>query len=158
RLGGITGIRLEALTDPSLPFNGPGREPLNGNFHVAEFTVSARAGLAPAISRQPASLAVSVDASASFDLGVSSSLPVSHQWFFNGAKIAGATNSTLTIANAQTSDAGTYAVSVSNSEGVAISEGAVLNVLPANAANAATLFISNRTPTNAPIFDIEGNA
>ncbi len=38
-LTGITGIRLEALTDPSLPFNGPGTQPENGNFVLAEFTV-----------------------------------------------------------------------------------------------------------------------
>lgn len=38
-LTGITGIRLEALEDPSLPFNGPGRQPLNGNFVLSEFVV-----------------------------------------------------------------------------------------------------------------------
>jgi hypothetical protein len=38
-LTGITGIRLEALTDPSLPFNGPGTQPQNGNFVLAEFSV-----------------------------------------------------------------------------------------------------------------------
>jgi hypothetical protein len=38
-LTGITGIRLEALTDPSLPRNGPGRQPQNGNFVLAEFSV-----------------------------------------------------------------------------------------------------------------------
>jgi hypothetical protein len=38
-LTGITGIRLEALTDPSLPFNGPGRQPANGNFVLSEFSV-----------------------------------------------------------------------------------------------------------------------
>lgn len=38
-LTGITGIRLEALTDPSLPFGGPGRQPVNGNFVLSEFTV-----------------------------------------------------------------------------------------------------------------------
>ena len=38
-LTGITGIRLEALTDPSLPFNGPGRQPSNGNFVLSEFRV-----------------------------------------------------------------------------------------------------------------------
>lgn len=37
---GITGFRLEALEDPSLPFNGPGRQASNGNFHLSEFTVS----------------------------------------------------------------------------------------------------------------------
>jgi hypothetical protein len=38
-LTGITGIRLEALTDPSLPFGGPGRQPVNGNFVLSEFTI-----------------------------------------------------------------------------------------------------------------------
>src|SRR5262249_53305310 len=38
---GVTAIRLEALPDPSLPAQGPGRAP-NGNFVLNEFTVSAR--------------------------------------------------------------------------------------------------------------------
>jgi len=36
----ITGFRLEALTDPSLPAQGPGRAP-NGNFALDEFRVTA---------------------------------------------------------------------------------------------------------------------
>jgi hypothetical protein len=45
-LTGITGLRLEALPDPSLPNNGPGRCPvappfLGGNFTVHEFSVAA---------------------------------------------------------------------------------------------------------------------
>src|SRR5207248_2582460 len=39
--GGITGIRLEALADSSLPKKGPGRSPNNGNFVLSEFRVSA---------------------------------------------------------------------------------------------------------------------
>jgi hypothetical protein len=35
-LAGVSAIRLEALTDPSLPHQGPGRAP-NGNFVVREF-------------------------------------------------------------------------------------------------------------------------
>jgi hypothetical protein len=37
-LKGITGFRLEALTDPNLPYYGPGRAD-NGNFVLTEFTV-----------------------------------------------------------------------------------------------------------------------
>ena len=33
----ITGIRLEVMEDASLPFNGPGRYPSNGNFVLSEF-------------------------------------------------------------------------------------------------------------------------
>jgi hypothetical protein len=36
----ITGIRLEVLTDPSLPLQGPGRQG-NGNLHLTEFRVLA---------------------------------------------------------------------------------------------------------------------
>lgn len=35
-LGKITALRLEVLTDPSLPKGGPGRQD-NGNFHLSEF-------------------------------------------------------------------------------------------------------------------------
>jgi hypothetical protein len=36
----ITGIRIEAMKDASLPFGGPGRQPLNGNFVLSELLVS----------------------------------------------------------------------------------------------------------------------
>ncbi|MFO0885447.1 MAG: autotransporter-associated beta strand repeat-containing protein [Pirellulales bacterium] len=39
-LPNITGIRLEALTDASLPATGPGRNPASGNFVVDDFSVS----------------------------------------------------------------------------------------------------------------------
>jgi hypothetical protein len=39
-LTGITGVRLEVMTDPSLPAQGPGRAP-NGNFVLNEFKVAA---------------------------------------------------------------------------------------------------------------------
>lgn len=41
-LSGITGFRLEVLTDSSLPFNGPGRQPTNGNFVLTELVADAR--------------------------------------------------------------------------------------------------------------------
>lgn len=40
KLKGITGFRLEAMTDPNLPLNGPGRAD-NGNFVLNEFSVDA---------------------------------------------------------------------------------------------------------------------
>ena len=47
----ITGIRLEVLTDPSLPGNGPGRAK-DGNFVVAEIEVSAAPKGAPDQSKR----------------------------------------------------------------------------------------------------------
>jgi hypothetical protein len=40
-LNNITGFRIEALEDPSLPANGPGRQPGNGNFVLQELQVDA---------------------------------------------------------------------------------------------------------------------
>ena len=37
-ISGVTGVRLEALADVSLPWDGPGRQPLNGNFVLTEIT------------------------------------------------------------------------------------------------------------------------
>ncbi len=52
----MTGIRLEALENPSLPFNGPGRQANNGNFVLTEFTVDA----VPAQANVPEPIALCV--------------------------------------------------------------------------------------------------
>jgi hypothetical protein len=50
---GITGIRLEVLTDDNLPHKGPGRQD-NGNLHLNEFVVTAASrGEAASRGRQP---------------------------------------------------------------------------------------------------------
>ena len=48
----ITGFRLEALADASLPHDGPGRFPDNGNFGLTEFTLDAAALPVPEPSTQ----------------------------------------------------------------------------------------------------------
>lgn len=42
-LTGITGVRIETLKDPSLPFSGPGLQSTNGNFVLTEFQMYAGA-------------------------------------------------------------------------------------------------------------------
>ena len=61
---GITGIRIELLTDASLPNNGPGRNPANGNFVLTEFKVDQAV---PEVSTT-ASLALGVMVMAGFHL------------------------------------------------------------------------------------------
>jgi hypothetical protein len=41
----ITGVFLKVINDGSLPFNGPGRQPTNGNFVVTELTADAVAAV-----------------------------------------------------------------------------------------------------------------
>ncbi len=42
----ITGVRLEALEDPSLPYSGPGLSPKNGNFVLTEMTLDTSTDIA----------------------------------------------------------------------------------------------------------------
>ena len=53
---------------------------------------------------------------------------MSYQWRFNGGNLAGATGTSYTRFNAQTTDAGSYAVVVTNSAGAITSAPATLTV------------------------------
>jgi hypothetical protein len=82
----------------------------------------------PSISAQPQSRTNQVGTDASFSVTATGSAPLSYQWRFNGASIAGATASAYTRAGVQTSDAGAYSVLVTNLLGDATSAVAVLSV------------------------------
>lgn len=86
----------------------------------------------PAIAASPASQAVSAGASAAFSVAATGSSPLSYQWRLNGTNLAGATGSSLLLANVQPADGGAYDVLVSNPAGLAASAAATLTVgLPA---------------------------
>jgi hypothetical protein len=56
---------------------------------------------------------------------------LSYQWFFNGTNaLAGATNSTLSLANLTLSQSGSYSVVASNSAGAVVSTAVTLTVAP----------------------------
>jgi len=73
------------------------------------------------------SQAVAAGATVTFSVGATGSA-LSYQWRFNGSPISGATGSAYTRTNAQTQDAGSYSVVVSNVAGAATSADAVLTV------------------------------
>jgi hypothetical protein len=85
--------------------------------------------VAPSITTDPANQVVNIGATASFSVGTAGTAPFTYQWYFNGAAIAGATDPTYTITDAQQAEAGSYTVSVSNSAGTATSSPAVLTVV-----------------------------
>lgn len=82
----------------------------------------------PTISLQPISTAVVAGGITAFSVTVNGTPPLSYQWQKDGAAITGATASALTIGSAVTSDAGNYAVRVTNSAGSVVSNAAVLTV------------------------------
>jgi hypothetical protein len=82
--------------------------------------------VAPALTRQPASLQVFPGASALFSVVASGDPPLRYQWLHNGVFLTGETNATLFIDVTQAADAGRYAVLVSNARGVTMSDTAWL--------------------------------
>ena len=103
----------------------------------------------PAITAQPASLALIGGTTAAFTASAAGGVPLACQWQFNGTNLtdggrisgsqttlAGAGNlygsltTTLTISNMAASDGGSYTLVASNAAGVAVSLNAVLTVTP----------------------------
>jgi outer membrane protein assembly factor BamB len=80
------------------------------------------------ITAQPASQTVAPGLPVTLSVGATGPGALSYQWSFNGAPIAGATNSTYFIAAATTADGGSYSVTVTGSSGSITSAGAVLTV------------------------------
>ena len=91
----------------------------------------------PTISTQPQSQAVNAGASVTFSVAATGSPAPSYQWRKDGGDLAGATSSSLTLSNVQSSNAGTYTVFVSNTAGNVTSNGATLTV---NAVAATPVF------------------
>ncbi len=81
---------------------------------------------APTITTHPASQSVALGGSVTFSITASGTAPFTYQWRKNEQPINAATNSTLTLANVQSTDAGSYDVVVTNSVGSVTSNAATL--------------------------------
>ena len=90
----------------------------------------------PIITSQPQSQTNFVGATVTFQVGATSSIPVSYQWLKNstklvdGGNLSGTHTNTLTIMDISYSDAAIYSVIVSNTSGSVASSNAVLTVIP----------------------------
>ena len=80
--------------------------------------------VAPSIQAPPQSQVVPPGGTVNFVVVAAGTSPLSYQWRFNGAGIAGATSSVLTLTNVQLASVGTYDVTVTNLYGSANSAGA----------------------------------
>jgi len=84
---------------------------------------------APSVLAQPSSESVGLGSIANFSVKAAGVPLPEIQWQFNGANIAGATQSTLAINNAQLANAGSYTVVISNGSGAVTSQPAILSVV-----------------------------
>jgi hypothetical protein len=87
------------------------------------------------IAQQPRSQIVALGSNAVFSVATSGAGPISYQWYANAqpltnsAQISGANSATLQISDAQTTNAATYTVRVSNASVSILSDGAALAVV-----------------------------
>jgi uncharacterized delta-60 repeat protein len=92
----------------------------------------------PVITQQPQSQTDIFGSWATFTVAAAAQNPLTYQWQFNGANIAGATNTSLGLANLQYTNAGNYGVTVSNAWSGITSSNATLAVSQPAAQLAAT--------------------
>lgn len=90
---------------------------------AASLVVSA----APTITAQPQSASIDLETSVTFSVNADAYPAPTYQWKFNGTEIAGATDSSYTIASTQEADAGDYTVVVTNALGSVESDAATLS-------------------------------
>jgi len=83
----------------------------------------------PVITAQPQSqVAAQTGAGVTYTVSASGTAPLGYQWYFQGTGISGATNTSYTINNVQTTNIGYYQVMVTNSAGTATSSNATLQI------------------------------
>ena len=118
-----------AATDNNDSFTVTVTNPVNSlTSNAAVLTVDA--AVAPAITQQPASLAVPVNDPASFTVAVSGSAPFTYQWELAGAPILGANSASYTVSQVSQTNTGNYQVVVTNAAGAVTSAVATLSIAP----------------------------
>ncbi|MBN2505827.1 MAG: HYR domain-containing protein [Verrucomicrobia bacterium] len=86
-------------------------------------------GVPPTITAPPVSVTVECGTDATFSVTAIGSPPLSYQWYFGSAPIAGATAATLTVPGVRYEDLGDYSVVVRNDHGQATSTAATLSLV-----------------------------
>ncbi len=84
--------------------------------------------VSPYLFGQPASQTNTLGSTPVLQVIAAGTAPLHYQWRFNGTDILGATNSSISLSNVQTSQAGSYSVVVSNLAGSVTSSNAILTL------------------------------
>lgn len=90
------------------------------------------APITPTITAQPADQNAIAGSTATLSVTANGIPPLSYQWRKNNSPIPGATSSSLRFLSTSDKDAGSYSVAITNTGGTAVSNSAVLTVLPAS--------------------------
>ena len=129
----VSGANSATLTIPSVSASDAGNYTVKVTNSYSTITSATAAlavnnGTAPVITGQPQGQTINVGDSITLTAAATGTPAPTFQWQKNGSNIAGANASSLSIANAQTSDSGSYAVVASNTAGSATSSAATITV------------------------------
>src|SRR5207253_3148558 len=128
---GTLSIAAFALRESLASGNGMGTLFFDDLIIGTRFTdVVSNSPTAPSITNQPQSQTVTEGDNVTFTVGATGTPPLIYQWQFYGTNLPGATNSALSLNIVTTNQAGSYAVSVTNSTGTTNSQTATLTVNP----------------------------
>jgi polygalacturonase len=135
--GGLSGNPILGARPPGYSYS------LNTNTTGQVNLVVSTSSSPPSITNQPAGQIVLAGSNATFTVGAAGTVPLGYQWRLNATNsVAGGTNVSLIISNAQPSNAGGYFVIVTNTYGSATSSTAVLQVFTTAAATLNSLVFS----------------
>jgi hypothetical protein len=102
----------------------------NGVGSVTSVVAILKVLIPPSITLQPLSLTVPAGSNATFTVSGAGDPPLTYQWRFNGTNLlAGQTNASLILTNVQTTNTGSYSVTLANGVGNVTSSPATLSVL-----------------------------
>jgi hypothetical protein len=87
----------------------------------------------------------------SFSVSATSPTPITYQWRFNGADIAGATDAIMSVTNAQATNTGTYDVVVCSSYGCVTSKAATLSLKVADVQMMAVVTVQGEVGSNTRV-------
>jgi hypothetical protein len=115
---------------------------------TCKFVISgSAANVAPSITAQPAGATVNVGGSATFTAAASGTPAPAFQWYHGATALSGQTGASLTLANVQTADAGSYTMTATNVAGSATTTAATLTVNAAAVAPSITTQPQSATVT-----------
>lgn len=120
-----------------------------GEVYLAETSGDIRKGVAPdggdlaLITRQPASQVIAQGGTAVLSVVATSATPLTYQWQFGGAYLAGETTESLTRVAVGAASAGNYSVLVQNRSGIVVSNPAKLDVTAATNITSQPRYLSS---------------
>ena len=152
--GASTGLTIDGIPTPIEAANDLG-DTLAVTITGGQLSV-AQPGAAPVIATAPVAQTVTAGNTATFTVSANGPSPLSYQWRFNGADLAGASVSTLTLTNVQNAQAGDYSVVVANSFGSVTSAPVHLTVVTPVDNTPPTITITS--PTSNPTLSTSSNS